>query len=46
MAKENIVRHILRLNMDSKHHVVIHDVIMGLDPSIYKSRNHFIIDGK
>jgi hypothetical protein len=44
MAKENIIRHILRLNMDTKQHVAIHDVIMGLDPNVYKSRNHFLVD--
>jgi len=44
MAKENIIRHNLRLNMDNKHHVMINKVIMSLDPNIYKSRNHFIVD--
>jgi hypothetical protein len=30
--------------MDNKHHVSINKVIMSLDPNIYKSRNHFIVD--
>ena len=44
MGKENIIRHNLRLNMDNKHHAMINGIIMGLDPGIYKSRNHFIVD--
>ena len=43
-TKENVARHILRLNMDNKHHVMIHNVIEGLDPNIYKSRTHFLVD--
>jgi hypothetical protein len=43
-AEANVARHVMRLNMDNKHHVEIHEVIEGLDLNVHKSINNFIID--
>ncbi len=44
MAKDNIVIHNLRLNMDNPQHRKINDVIKDLNPDIFKSKNRFIAD--
>jgi hypothetical protein len=44
MARESVIKHTLRLNMDNKQQAAIHEVIMGLDPNIHKSHNNFIVN--
>ena len=44
MAKDNIVVHNLRLNMDNPQHRKINDVLKDLNPDIFKSKNRFIAD--
>jgi hypothetical protein len=43
-TEANVARHVMRLNMDNKHHVELHEVIEGLDLNVHKSINNFIID--
>lgn len=44
MKKENVVCGTFRLNLDNPVHAKINNVILNLDPEIYKSRNQFLID--
>lgn len=44
MAKENIMVHNLRLNLDNPLHQKINDVLQDLNPDIFKSKNRFIAD--
>lgn len=44
MKKENVICGTFRLNLDNPVHAKINNVIMNLDPDIYKSRNQFLID--
>lgn len=43
MAKQNVVKHCLRLNMQNEQHQRIQRVLDSLDKEIHKSANQFII---
>jgi len=43
MAKQSIIKHCLRLNMQNEQHQRIQKVLEGLNKDIYKSENQFII---
>lgn len=44
MAKDNIVVHNLRLNLDNPQHQKINKVLQDLNPDIFKSKNRFLAD--
>jgi hypothetical protein len=44
MAKDNIVVHNLRLNLDNPQHQKINKVLQDLNPNIFKSKNRFLAD--
>ncbi len=44
MAKDNIVVHNLRLNLDNPQHQKINKVLQDLNPDIFKSKNRFLVD--
>ncbi len=44
MAKDNIVVHNLRLNLDNPQHQKINKVLQDLNPDIFKSKNRFVAD--
>jgi hypothetical protein len=44
MAKNNIVVHNLRLNLDNPQHQKINKVLQDLNPDIFKSKNRFLVD--
>ena len=44
MARENIVYHNLRMNLDNEQHRRIHQVLSKLNTEIHKSINQFLID--
>lgn len=43
MAKQSIIKHCLRLNMQNEQHQRIQKVLEGLNKDIHKSENQFII---
>ncbi len=43
MAKQSIIKHCLRLNMQNEQHQRIQKVLEGLNKNIHKSENQFII---
>lgn len=44
MARENIVYHNLRMNLDNEQHRRVHQVLAKLNTEIHKSINQFLID--
>lgn len=44
MARRHIMESIFRLNLLNPQHAKINEVIKGLNPKIYKSKNQFLIE--
>lgn len=44
MAKDNIVVHNLRLNLDNPQHRKINAVLQDLNPDVFKSKNRFLAE--
>ena len=43
MKHENIYQHNIRLNLERPDHLTVHRYLMNADPTIFKSKNDFLI---
>ena len=44
MSKDSVVKYTLRLNMNNKQHLEINQILLNINPDVYKSKNQFIVD--